>query len=107
LFSRKPGRIHHARLELTRFLTVEDGCFFDWSCHDKYVFKLNIRVQRYKEFVKKRGICALKVTEGGCFFVTFVFFLMGIVPNNHQNSYNNETIIIDCVGLGGAGADGM
>lgn len=31
---------------------------------------------------------------------------MGIVPNNHQNSYNNETIIIDCVGLGGAGADG-
>jgi len=47
------------------------------------------------------------VTEGGCLFVTSVFFLMGIVPNNHQNSYNNETIIIDCVGLGGAGADGM
>jgi len=41
------------------------------------------------------------------FFVTFVFFLMGIVPNNHQNSYNNETIIIDCVGLGGAVADGV
>jgi hypothetical protein len=65
------------------------------------------RLQRYKKFVKKRGIWALKVTEGGCFFVTFVFFLMGIVPNNHQNSYNNETIIIDCVGLGGAGADGV
>jgi hypothetical protein len=63
------------------------------------------RLQRYKKFVKKWGICALKVTEGGCLFVTFVFFLMGIVPYNHQNSYNNETIIIDCVGLGGAGAD--
>ena len=24
-----------------------------------------------------------------------------------KSNYNNETIIIDCVGLGGAGADGM
>ena len=62
---------------------------------------------KVQKVCEKRGIWALKVTEGGCFFVTFVFFLMGIVPNNHQNSYNNETIIIDCVGLGGAGADGV
>ncbi len=33
-----------------------------------------------------------------------VFFLMGIVPNNHQINYNNETIIIVCVGSGGTGA---
>jgi hypothetical protein len=33
--------------------------------------------------------------------------LMGIVPNNHQNNNNNETIIIDCVGSGGAGVDGV
>ena len=63
------------------------------------------RLQRYKKVCKLRAMGALKVTEGGCFFVTFVFFLMGIVPNNHQNSYNNETIIIDCVGPGSAGAD--
>ena len=31
---------------------------------------------------------------------------MGIVPNNHQIIYNNETIIIDCIGSGGTGADG-
>ncbi len=76
------------------------------SCDIILMFE-TFRLQRYKKVCEKRGIWALKVTEGGCFFVTFVFFLMGIVPNNHQNSYNNETIIIDCVGLGGAGADGM
>ena len=23
-------------------LTIEDWCFLDWSCHNKYVFELNI-----------------------------------------------------------------
>ena len=55
---------------------------------------------KVQKVCEKRGIWALKVTEGGCFFVTFVFFLMGIVPNNHQNSYNNETIITLCVAWG-------
>ena len=46
-FTRNGFRIHHARLELARLLTVEDRGFLDWSCHSKYVLNLNIQVQRY------------------------------------------------------------
>ena len=49
--------------------------------NSNYFVITDAKVQKVCE---KRGVCALKVTEGGCFFVTFVFFLMGIVPNNHQ-----------------------
>jgi len=59
------------------------------------------------ELHTKRGVFgALRAVEG-TFSSTFAFFLMGIVPNNHQNNNNNETIIIDCVGSGGTGADGV
>ena len=32
---------------------------------------------------------------------------MGIVPDNQFLFINNEAFIIDCVGPGGAGADGV
>ena len=59
------------------------------------------------ELHTKRGVFGDLRSPFGVGNCNFVHFLMGIVPNNHQNSYNNETIIIDCVGLGGAGADGV
>ncbi len=38
---------------------------FDWSCHDKYVFKLNIRLQRYKIFFKNALFRALNMRKVG------------------------------------------
>jgi hypothetical protein len=59
------------------------------------------------ELHTKRGVFGVHRAVEGAFSSTFAFFLMGIVPNKHQNNNNNETIIIECVGLGGAGADGV
>ena len=59
------------------------------------------------ELHTKRGVFGVHRAVEGAFSSTFAFFLMGIVPNNHQIIYNNETIIIDCVGSGGTGADGV
>ena len=59
------------------------------------------------ELHTKRGVLGVLRAVEGAFGCTFAFFLMGIVPNNHQINYNNETIIIDCVSSGGAGADGV
>ena len=42
-FGRYAASLLHARLEASCVLTVEDRCFFNRSCHNKYVFKLNIR----------------------------------------------------------------
>ena len=59
------------------------------------------------ELHTKRGVFgALRAVEGA-FSSTFAFFLMGIVPNNHQINYHNEEFIIVCVGSGCAGADGV
>ena len=59
------------------------------------------------ELHTKRGVFGVHRAVEGAYSSTFAFFLMGIVPNNHQIIYNNETIIIDCVGSGGTGADGV
>ena len=59
------------------------------------------------ELHTKRGVFGVLRRPFGVGICNFVHFLMGIVPNNHQNNNNNETIIIDCVGSGGAGADGV
>lgn len=55
-------------LEALYVFPLQYGGLFDRSCHDKYVFKLNIRVQRYKKVCKLRAMGALKVTEGWRFF---------------------------------------
>ena len=54
------------------------------------------------ELHTQRGVLGVLRSVKGAFGCTFAFFLMGIVPNNHQNNCNNETIIIDCVGSGSA-----
>ena len=59
------------------------------------------------ELHTKRGVFGVLQAVEGAFSSTFAFFLMGIVPNNHQIIYNNETLIIDCVGSGCTGADGV
>ena len=54
--------------------TIEDRGLFDRSCHDKYVFKMNIRVQRYNFICVKRSVCVLKVTNGGLFSLLLYSF---------------------------------
>lgn len=59
------------------------------------------------ELHPRRAVCEFIRRRFGVVGSTFVTFLMGIVPNNHQINYNNEKIIIGGVGSGGAGADGV
>lgn len=59
------------------------------------------------ELHTKRGVFGVLRAVEWAFSSTFAFFLMGIVPNNHQINYHNEEFIIVCVGSGGAGADGV
>ena len=59
------------------------------------------------ELHPQRGVFGVLWSPFGVGICNFVHFLMGIVPNNHQIIYNNEEIIIDCVGSGCAGADGV
>ena len=59
------------------------------------------------ELHPQRGVFGVLRRPFGVGICNFVPFLMGIVPNNHQINYDNETIIIDCVGLGSTGADGV
>ena len=55
----------------------------------------------------QRGVVGVHRRPFGFASCTFVPFLMGIVPNNHQINYHNEEFIIVCVGSGGTGADGV
>ena len=42
--------------EFTRLLAFQCGDCFYCCCHDKYVFKMNIRLQRYIFFAKNGAI---------------------------------------------------
>lgn len=55
----------HPRLEAAGILAIEDGGVFDWSCHNKYVSKLSIRVQRYNFFVNYYTSWRIIVKNGG------------------------------------------
>lgn len=59
------------------------------------------------ELHPQRAISGYLRSPFGVGICSFVHFLMGIVPHNHQINYHNEEFIIVCVGSGGAGADGV
>ena len=62
--SRDSAALLHTRFEASCVLTVEDGGFFDWSCHNKYVFNV-ITWAKVHILCELRALCLLKMHKGG------------------------------------------